>query len=412
MKPDIAIVVIGYNRLQSLKRLLESLNRADYDRKATLYISLDAGGKEGVRAVAEGFRWLAGPKKIIQHDNHLGLREHVLRCGDLSAEHDALIVLEDDLAVSPQFYAYALDAYGFYKDDDKIAGISLYHHAYNETAQFPFVPLSDGSDVYFLQYVSSWGQMWTARQWSLFRDFFNRKGPDLMLTEALLPPNARLWPKSSWKKHFIQYMVACDLYFVFPRVSLSTVFGDQGTHNRTRETFLQVPLWYGRRPWIFSRFEDSCCVYDVYCEIMPDRLRRLCKDMANEDFDVDLYGMKDAASIRSNEIISSRPCRFPEKTYGREMKPHEDNLIQNFPGNDFFYSGKEGFHDIPYMARLLKCHEKKDLAYWYPIREYHFYRNKLLSTHKKPFSLADPLFLLRKFLTTAHFAYRYYFHRG
>ena len=346
MKPDIAIVVIGYNRLQSLKRLLESLNRADYDRKATLYISLDAEGKADVRAMVEGFCWRAGRKQIIQHNTHLGVREHVLRCGDLSAQHDALIVLEDDLAVSPRFYAYALDAYDFYKDDEKIAGISLYHHAYNETAQFPFIPLCDGSDVYFLQWPSSWGQMWTARQWSLFRAFFNRKGPEKLRTKALLPPNVRLWPKDSWKKHFIDYMVYYDLYFVYPRKSLSTVFCDAGTHNRTRENFLQVPLRYGTRPWIFSQLEDSYSVYDVYCEILPDRLRRLWKGAFQEDFDVDLYGMKTAGSIRAPYIISSRSCNSTEKMYGRERKPHEDNLIHHMPGRVFSY-GRKTIQEYP-----------------------------------------------------------------
>ena len=70
------------------------------------------------------------------------------------------------------------------------------------------------------------------------------------------------------------------------------------------------------------------------------------------------------------------------------------------------------FKNTPYMARLLKCHEKKELAYWYPIREYHFYHDALLSTEKKSFSLTNPAFLVRKFLTVARFAFRYYFHKG
>ncbi len=411
MKPDIAIVAVGYNRPQSLKRLLVSLGKAEYNQEATLYISLDGGGGKAVHTVAKECPWKAGPKRILLSEVHLGLRDHVLRCGDLSARHDAIIVLEDDLAVSPQFYVYALEAYDFYKDDEKIAGISLYHHAYNETAQFPFVPLSDGSDVYFLQYASSWGQMWTTRQWTRFRDFFKTDAGNIHAKE-MLAPNIRLWPDSSWKKHFIEYMVTKDLYFVFPRTSLSTVFAEQGTHNRTRETFLQVSLSYSARPWIFSRLEDSFCVYDVYCEMLPDRLKRLWKETDCEDFDVDLYGMKTAGSIRAPNLISSRPSAAPWTRYGRERKPHEDNLIHNTPGNDFRYDSKYRFKEPPYMARLLKCHEKKELAYWYPIREYHFYNNTLLSTEKNPLYLRDPGFIFKKFATTFRFAIRYYLHRG
>ena len=407
MTPDIAIVAVGYNRPRALKRLLDSLNQADYDRKVRLYISIDGGGAAEVAKVAEEHPWDFGPKEVIRHQRNLGLREHLFKCGDLSRRHDALIVLEDDLAVSPRFYAFALEAYGFYQHHENIAGISLYHHAYNETAQFPFVPLSDGSDVYFMQHASSLGQMFTRSQWALFRQWYNAKTHAEDQQSQQLPPNIRFWPESSWKKHFIDYMVAQDLYFVFPRVSFTTVFGDTGTHIRVRETFLQVPLCYGRRKYAFSAFKDAWAVYDTYCEIIPDRLKRLCPDLRDADFEVDLYGMKPERALRFKRIISSRACKAPERQYGRERKPHEENLIHPVPGGYFSYGRKECFRNPPYLTKLLKCHEKRELAYWYPIREYHFYRHKLLSTHKNPFSLSDPLFLLRKFLTMFHFAFRY-----
>ena len=44
-KEKIAIIVVGYNRLSSLKRLLGSLLRADYpDKDVPLIISLDNCG--------------------------------------------------------------------------------------------------------------------------------------------------------------------------------------------------------------------------------------------------------------------------------------------------------------------------------------------------------------------------------
>ena len=54
-----------------------------------------------------------GIKKIIKHSKNLGLRAHVITCGDLVNIYDNIIVLEDDLFVSPYFYKYANDALNF-----------------------------------------------------------------------------------------------------------------------------------------------------------------------------------------------------------------------------------------------------------------------------------------------------------
>jgi hypothetical protein len=408
VNPGIAIVAIGYNRPAALERLLQSIARARFPESVKLYISLDGGGGEPVARVAREFHWEHGEKQLILHGKNLGLREHVLRCGDLSQQHDALIALEDDLVVSPGFYDYALQSFSFYKDDPQIGGISLYHHAYNETAQFPFIPISDGSDVYFLQYASSWGQMWTKEQWRNFRSWYDKSGRTDNSIAAALPPNIRLWPENSWKKYFIAYLNKNDLFFVFPRVSLITLFGDEGTNLRIRETFLQVPLWYGERLFVFTKLELSSAVYDTWCEILPDRLKKLWKGMEGRDFGVDLYGMKSKDDVSAAYIISGRRCKSPERSFGREMRPQEENLAREIPGNYFHLGKKEDFEEPPYLARLLKCHEKKELSYWYPVREYHFSGDRILATEKKAGSLKDPAFLYRKFTTSVKYAWRYF----
>ena len=158
----IPIIIVAFNRPKALERLLNSLLKASYPGEVELVISVD-GEKEGredgktigkgeeVRRVASGFEWPFGEKKLIFHEKNLGLRRHVIFCGELNKDYEGVIVLEDDLYVAPSFYNYTLQAFEFYKGDPKIAGISLYSHAYNETAQFPFRPLSDDSDVFFMR---------------------------------------------------------------------------------------------------------------------------------------------------------------------------------------------------------------------------------------------------------------------
>jgi len=142
--------------------------------------------------------------------------------------------------------------------------------------------------------------------------------------------------------------------------------------------------------------------------MIPESFGKLNPEFQKEDFDVDLYGMKFSADLSSLNIISGRPCKSSVKTFGREMRPHEENVIKGIPGEYFYFGKKEDFKDTPYLLRLFKCHEKRELAYWYPIREYHFYKGHLLATGRKPLSAGNPSFLYKKFMTTASFALKYF----
>ena len=138
---NIAIVVVAYNRPDALLQLLHSLNKVDYEgHSVPLIISIDYSGKDDTYRAAEAFEWSYGDKKIIRHSENLGLKKHVLSCGDLVKDYDAVIILEDDLLVSPSMYSYAWRAVEKYKDDENIAAISLYTKGWSETAYKPFTP--------------------------------------------------------------------------------------------------------------------------------------------------------------------------------------------------------------------------------------------------------------------------------
>ena len=181
-----------------------------------------------VRGIAESFQWPFGEKEVRYQSEHLGLRKHILKCGDLSREFGSVIILEDDLYVSPYFYDYAVQALSYYNGDRNIGGISLYNQKIEEVTRYPFVPIEDDSDVYFLQFPSSWGQAWTKEHWEEFRAWYDTD-PDL--TDIAMPEFIKWkWPASSWKKYFCAYLVEKNRYFVFPRGSFTTNFNDPGTH--------------------------------------------------------------------------------------------------------------------------------------------------------------------------------------
>lgn len=123
-----AIVVVCYNRLKSLKRLINSLLLVNYDQNisADLIFSIDNSGNDAIEKYAKEVQWPFGEKIVRTFPTRQGLKAHVLKCGEFTNQYDILAVLEDDLIVSDSFFYYAYNAASFYYYDDNVAGISLY----------------------------------------------------------------------------------------------------------------------------------------------------------------------------------------------------------------------------------------------------------------------------------------------
>ncbi|QJT09801.1 glycosyl transferase family 2 [Oceanidesulfovibrio marinus] len=326
-----AIVVATHNRPRSLMRVLSSLKRGIGLDDVTLIISIDPDGADVVLATAEAFSWEFGPKRIIAHSDHLGLRRHLLSCGDLSQEYGAVIVIEDDLFVSPWFYEYASQALGLYGADARISGVSLYAPLFNETAELGFTPLNAPYDGYFMQLPSSWGQAFTAAQWKAFKTWLAAQEgePDIPV-----PWNVEGWSQHSWKKLLLMYMLAADTYYAYPYLGLSTNFSTPGSHHFIASTHLQTPL---RMHGGFSlpTLDESPAVYDVFGELLPERMTRLAPWLEDYDFEVDLYGKKFLNRVNSKFLLTAKPGVAPVRTFGRSLKPHELNIAFDSEGDTF-----------------------------------------------------------------------------
>ena len=155
---NIAIILVGYNRLASMKRLYTSLLNAEYAKdEVDLIISLDRSENEDVFEWANQAKWENGKKIVYRCPQRMGLRKHILHCGEYLKIYDAVIVLEDDICVSPGFYLYAKAAVEHYENNMQIAGISLYNHEINVNSNLRFIPEISYYDNYFIQFDQSWG---------------------------------------------------------------------------------------------------------------------------------------------------------------------------------------------------------------------------------------------------------------
>ncbi len=344
--PIPAIIVVAYNRPRSLSRLLYSLDNAQYiSMEIPLIISIDKSQNNEVEWVADNFNWKNGTKKIIKHENNLGLRKHILACGNLTSEYESVIILEDDMFVSPHFYSYAQQALNFYDKEERVCGISLYAYNFNFVANLNFYPLNDSYSTYFVQHASSLGQIWSKKHWEGFNQWYVNN--DKKLEQDLpIPDYVLRWPESSWKKYFIAYMVIHDLYFVFPKVSLATNFSfDKGTHLNGGSNNMQVPILIEsiKNDFNFCYFKTSKIRYDSYFELTEESLKMLIPFFKKYSISCDLNGTKKLEKIKSEYIISIKDCKNPIKTYGIQMVPLELNLIFDISGSELSFGKHSDF---------------------------------------------------------------------
>ena len=388
------IVVAAFNRAESLKRLLTSLSHAVYHTKVDLVISIDGGGPQDVVDVANGFVWTYGEKSVLHHDQNLGLRAHIISIGDLTNKFGSIILLEDDLIVSPWFYEYALAAESFYENEDAVGGISLYAYRNNENADCaPFNPLNNGFDIYFMQAPSSRGQLWTKKQWESFKAFYDHH-PTIGNRDRI-PENVKEWADSSWKKYYHLYLSVKKKYFVTPYFSYTTNCGDEGTHSQKKTSLWQAQLSYGvPENFRFPKFEEKSLKYDAYMEIDPACLPSI-EGIPPEDLCVDLYGTKQLDLFDHKYWLTIRESSQVIRSYGIEMLPVENNVLYQTEGKGINLSEKDYLKAIPQDTFHILAELNSSFSYQYGIRR-GYSKVKNTKTYKLGEILSHPGRLFKK----------------
>jgi len=359
---DIAVVAIGYNRPDSLKRLLSSLSKADYcGDSVTLYISLDKGERQAeLISIADSFVWNFGKKVVRPFAQRQGLKKHVLQCGDLVLKHDALIALEDDIVVSPYFYNYAKQAVSFYDGDERISGISLYGFNFQHYTLRKFEPAFGGYDCFFMRVAQSWGQCWTKKQWLAFREWLKTHDMNIDYT-PFVPRHVVMWnDEGSWLRYYMFYTATENKYFVYPYFPLSSCCSDQGSHTDKKINSNHTAMCYGKMEYRFPRLEEGI-KYDPFFErefsSPPECIPQ------GKSYVMDLYGMKENLTdydvAFSTKLIDYKIIR----SFGYERRPVEMNIVEQTEGRDFFLYDMRSpqKHKYGKIDRLI--HEMRGYAY-------------------------------------------------
>ena len=244
------VVLFVYNRLDHTMNVIESLSKNLLADQTDLYVFSDAAktenGLEKVNAVREYIRktdWRSHFKKvtIVEAETNKGLAKSIIGgVAKILEEYGKVIVVEDDLVLSPYFLQYMNGALDYYKDDQKIWSISGY--------SFPMKSLKNyDHDVFYSYRGCSWGwatwlDRWVKTDWEV-KDYpklmsdkqwqkrFNRGGDDL--TGMLgLQMEGKI---NSWAIRWVFAQSNLDMYTVYPKNSyiLNDGCDGSGTHSGT-----------------------------------------------------------------------------------------------------------------------------------------------------------------------------------
>lgn len=163
------IVLFVYNRPDHTLQTLQALTKNILADESTLIIYAD-GPKtdspyvdyEKIKATREVIRQQRWCKKVVIHESevNMGLADAIVQgVTDTVNQYGKVIVLEDDIVISPGFLQYMNDALNLYEHNEQVMHVSGYIFPVN--AQLP--------DTFFYNTGSCWGWGTWKRAWQHFQ---------------------------------------------------------------------------------------------------------------------------------------------------------------------------------------------------------------------------------------------------
>ncbi|TFK51709.1 hypothetical protein OE88DRAFT_1628550 [Heliocybe sulcata] len=249
--PRIDINVITNDRPASLARLLRSLQRARYyGDSLDLRVNMDSSADDETKALVSHYHWPHGKTFVHHRIIHGGLLPAVVESWYPVHNDSYGLILEDDVELSPLFYAWAKMAILRYSGDidtSRLFGVSLYQQKtielkpegrrpFNARSLFLREGLQHTDTPYLSQIPCSWGAVYFPEHWREFHDYLSFRLSELRLSisDDVIPTlRSNHWTKS-WKKYFIELSYLRGYVMLYPNydnfTSLSTNHLEIGSH--------------------------------------------------------------------------------------------------------------------------------------------------------------------------------------
>lgn len=160
------VALFVYSRPEHTRQALEALAANRLAGDTPLHVFSDAPKNDSAREVVEqvrsyirtitGFRSVS----IVERATNLGLARSIIDgVTSLCKKYGRVIVLEDDLVVSPYFLKYMNDALDFYEHEERVISVAGYRYPIEQASE---------SSTFFLKGTNCWGWATWERGWNLF----------------------------------------------------------------------------------------------------------------------------------------------------------------------------------------------------------------------------------------------------
>lgn len=160
------IAVFAYRRTDHLSKTLDALERCAEFSRSPVFVFSDGAKSEAGAADVAAVRALVRARlrpnmSLVEAPANRGLANSICRAvTDLCDRYGRVIVIEDDLVVSPHALAWLNAGLDRYRDDEHVFQISAH--------QFDIPEFAARKDGLFLHLTTSWGWATWKRAWDRF----------------------------------------------------------------------------------------------------------------------------------------------------------------------------------------------------------------------------------------------------
>jgi hypothetical protein len=159
------IALFAYARPEHLSRTLSALRADPLAVRTALYVFCDAPRSPVAQSDCDAVRVLVrdlvgfASVQVVERSVNFGLARSIIDgVSAILQQYERVIVLEDDLEVSPHFLTYMNDALDLYADDDCVA--SVHGYVYPVGSPLP--------ESFFMRGADCWGWGTWRRAWAQF----------------------------------------------------------------------------------------------------------------------------------------------------------------------------------------------------------------------------------------------------
>ncbi len=285
------IVLFCYQRPQLLEKSLGSLAANGLAPASTLYIYADGPPAntskktesptrvDAVRRLIRQERWQQSFARVhlIEAESNLGLAPSVIRgVSTVLERYDRVIVLEDDVLLSPYFLEFMNQGLELYRDDERVGSVRAHvfdlpehSNAQNRAASFEtpglFFARMSGDFAW-----GTWQRVWQQVRFDgreLLRELRRRKLFFCFDYDGCYPYSQMLRDQiagrnSSWGVRFYASLFLRDMLTLYPGRALAAHIGyEEGTHfSSGAQSPLDGSLYPGRIPVERIEAEESLAV--------------------------------------------------------------------------------------------------------------------------------------------------------